>query len=96
MDSILFPLVIHYEGGKIVTNIPHMSHRREFQSTFYHFRLGDVKEMADRIISMRSMLASNLAKEGSSRNWQHITDQIGMFCYTGLKQDQVSSTVWQF
>ena len=26
---------------------------------------------------------------GSSHNWSHITDQIGMFCFTGLKPDQV-------
>ena len=54
------------------------------------FRLGDVKEMADRIILMRTLLRDNLKKEGSSRNWSHITDQIGMFCYTGLQPDQVS------
>lgn len=45
--------------------------------------------MADRIISMRTQLVSNLKKEGSSHNWQHITDQIGMFCFTGLKPEQV-------
>lgn len=45
--------------------------------------------MADRIISMRTMLKENLAKEGSSRNWQHITDQIGMFCFTGMNAAQV-------
>ncbi|KFV71052.1 hypothetical protein N307_01562, partial [Dryobates pubescens] len=52
-------------------------------------RLVEVKGMADRIISMRTQLVSNLKKEGSSHNWQHITDQIGMFCFTGLKPDQV-------
>ena len=31
--------------------------------------LKDVKGMADRIISMRQLLRSNLAKEGSSRDW---------------------------
>lgn len=46
--------------------------------------------MADRIIGMRTQLVSNLKKEGSSHNWQHITDQIGMFCFTGLKPEQVS------
>ena len=52
-------------------------------------RLVDVKGMADRIISMRTQLKDSLAKEGSSRNWQHITDQIGMFCFTGLKSKEV-------
>ena len=26
---------------------------------------------------------------GSIRDWSHVTDQIGMFCYSGLNQDQV-------
>ena len=42
--------------------------------------LKDVKGMADRIISMRQLLRSNLAKEGSSRDWAHITDQV-LFIY---------------
>ena len=52
--------------------------------------LKDVKGMADRIISMRTKLRDGLKKEGSSRNWQHITDQIGMFCFTGMNADQVA------
>jgi len=52
--------------------------------------LGDVKVMADRIIGMRTALRDGLTKEGSSRNWQHITDQIGMFCFTGMTPDQVA------
>ena len=54
-----------------------------------YLRLGDVKGMADRIISMRSSLVDFLKKEGSKHNWQHISDQIGMFCFTGLKPQQV-------
>ena len=49
--------------------------------------------MADRIITMRQELVSNLKKEGSIRNWSHIVDQIGMFCYTGLKPEEVNFTV---
>ncbi len=55
--------------------------------------LRDVKVMADRIIGMRAALKSNLEKEGSSRNWQHIVDQIGMFCYTGMDQKQVERII---
>lgn len=51
--------------------------------------LKEVKIMADRIITMRQQLVSNLTQCGSQRNWQHITDQIGMFCFTGLNQQQV-------
>jgi len=55
--------------------------------------LQDVKGMADRIISMRSMLKEGLAKEGSTKDWSHITDQIGMFCYTGMNQQQVEKII---
>ena len=41
----------------------------------------DVKEMAERIISMRDKLRKELEAVGSKHNWQHITDQIGMFAY---------------
>ncbi|KYO27507.1 aspartate aminotransferase, mitochondrial isoform A [Alligator mississippiensis] len=58
--------------------------------------LGEVKGMADRIIGMRTQLVSNLKKEGSSYNWQHITDQIGMFCFTGLKPEQVERLTKEF
>jgi len=45
--------------------------------------------MADRIISMRSKLVKGLKDVGSSRDWKHITDQIGMFCFSGLTPEQV-------
>lgn len=51
--------------------------------------LVDVKGMADRIIGVRSKLQEHLKKNGSTRNWSHITDQIGMFCFTGLKVPEV-------
>lgn len=56
---------------------------------FFLLRLCEVKGMADRIISMRTQLRENLQEEGSSKNWCHITDQIGMFCFTGLTPPQV-------
>lgn len=46
--------------------------------------LGEVKGMADRIIKMRALLKENLKKQGSKHDWSHITNQIGMFAYTGL------------
>lgn len=50
----------------------------------------EVDHMAQRIISMRTKLRSLLEqKHRSALPWNHITDQIGMFCYTGLKADQV-------
>lgn len=58
--------------------------------------LGEVKGMADRIISMREKLVAGLKREGSTHNWQHVTDQIGMFCFTGLKPDQVERMTKEF
>jgi len=58
--------------------------------------LVELKGMADRIIGMRTKLRENLTNEGSSLNWQHITDQIGMFCFTGLKPDQVERLINEF
>ncbi|KAG4074950.1 hypothetical protein HA402_009375 [Bradysia odoriphaga] len=58
--------------------------------------LVEVKGMADRIISMRTALKNNLVKLGSTRSWDHITDQIGMFCYTGLKPNQVERITKEF
>lgn len=47
--------------------------------------------MADRIINMRTALYDILVKElGSTKNWEHIKNQIGMFCYTGLTPEQVA------
>ena len=31
-----------------------------------------------------------LLREGSSRDWKHITDQIGMFAFTGMTPEQVA------
>ncbi|KAI6182415.1 Aspartate aminotransferase [Aphelenchoides bicaudatus] len=58
--------------------------------------LSDVKLMADRIIGMRTQLKSLLAKEGSTRNWNHITDQIGMFCFTGISPEQVEKLTKEY
>lgn len=51
----------------------------------------ELKGMADRIREMREALVAELKKQGSTKNWSHITDQIGMFCYTGLTEAQVET-----
>jgi len=76
-------------GARIVTTIlNNPSLRQEW--------LGDVKGMADRIISMRTQLRNGLEKEGSVKNWTHITDQIGMFCFTGMTAEQVGRLSSEF
>jgi len=49
----------------------------------------DVKVMADRIIGARQALVDNLKGLGSKRTWNHITNQIGMFAYSGLSEKEV-------
>lgn len=58
--------------------------------------LQEVKGMADRIITVRTQLKENLAKKGSKKDWSHITDQIGMFCFTGLQAPQVERLTKEF
>ncbi|XP_065200314.1 aspartate aminotransferase, mitochondrial [Planococcus citri] len=58
--------------------------------------LKEVKGMADRIISMRTQLKDYLLQKGSKQDWSHITDQIGMFCFTGLKPAQVERLTKEF
>jgi aspartate aminotransferase len=58
-------------------------------SKLYGQWLSEVKDMADRVISMRTALKDGLKKAGSTKNWSHITDQIGMFCFTGMTPAQV-------
>lgn len=43
--------------------------------------------MAERILQMRALLKSELIKAGSTHQWDHITDQIGMFAFTGMSAD---------
>jgi aspartate aminotransferase len=40
--------------------------------------------MATRIADMRTLLKKELQAAGSGLNWDKITDQIGMFAFTGL------------
>jgi aspartate aminotransferase len=49
----------------------------------------ECKTMADRIISMRNALREAIVAAGSTKDWSHVTSQIGMFCYSGLTADQV-------
>lgn len=48
-----------------------------------------LKVMVDRIQAMRSGLKERLQKLGTPGNWDHITNQIGMFSYLGLTPPQV-------
>lgn len=49
----------------------------------------NLRTMSGRIISMRNALRAKLEELGTPGTWNHITDQIGMFSYTGLTEPQV-------
>lgn len=50
----------------------------------------NLREMSGRIISMRHTLRAKLEELGTPGKWNHITDQIGMFSFTGLSEAQVA------
>lgn len=52
--------------------------------------LSELKSMTDRIKNMRSGLRKELETLAPEEKWNFITDQIGMFTYTGLSNDQVT------
>lgn len=56
----------------------------------------EVKIMADRIIEMRHALRSRLESLNTPGKWSHITEQIGMFSFTGLTEPQVKRLVNEF
>jgi aspartate aminotransferase len=51
----------------------------------------NLQTMSGRIIDMRKALRSKLEELGTPGTWNHITDQIGMFSFTGLNEQQVAN-----
>ncbi|GAB1730482.1 hypothetical protein NU195Hw_g5966t1 [Hortaea werneckii] len=56
----------------------------------------DLRTMSGRIIEMRKQLRNKLEQMGTPGTWNHITDQIGMFSFTGLNEQQVQKLREQF
>ncbi|KAJ8916151.1 hypothetical protein NQ315_016290, partial [Exocentrus adspersus] len=54
------------------------------QSFAKNFGKDNIKTMSFRIIEMRRLLREALERLGTPGDWTHITNQIGMFSYTGL------------
>lgn len=70
-------------GGRIVgkvLNTPEL--RQEWMDS--------IRTMSSRIIKMRNLLKEELINLKTPGNWDHITQQIGMFSYTGLNEEQVN------
>lgn len=68
-------------GGQIVYEI--LSNRPN-----YILWKNELKSLADRIKSMRALLRSEIEKLATPGNWSHVTQQTGMFSFTGLTPQQ--------
>eukprot|EP00560_Eucampia_antarctica_P008232 CAMPEP_0197823886 /NCGR_PEP_ID=MMETSP1437-20131217/1200_1 /TAXON_ID=49252 ORGANISM="Eucampia antarctica, Strain CCMP1452" /NCGR_SAMPLE_ID=MMETSP1437 /ASSEMBLY_ACC=CAM_ASM_001096 /LENGTH=410 /DNA_ID=CAMNT_0043423273 /DNA_START=17 /DNA_END=1249 /DNA_ORIENTATION=- len=66
-----------------------VAHRVMTDSTLRILWENELKEMSGRINKMRSELRRLLEQKLPGTSWKHVTDQIGMFSYTGLTKDQV-------
>ncbi|WFD42282.1 aspartate transaminase [Malassezia psittaci] len=56
--------------------------------------LEELRGMSGRIQDMRAKLKNLLTQEfGSKRNWDHITNQIGMFAFLGISPEQVEELI---
>ena len=49
----------------------------------------NLRTMSGRIIEMRNQLRAKLEEQKTPGSWTHITEQIGMFSFTGLTEEQV-------
>jgi len=55
--------------------------------------LDELVAVTDRITKMRKLLRSTLERIGAKGTWNHVTDQIGMFSFTGLSVKQSEAMV---
>jgi aspartate aminotransferase len=58
--------------------------------------LSELTLMSQRIVDMRNALRGAIEAKGTPGTWNHVTDQIGMFTYTGLTPPQVERMVNEF
>jgi aspartate aminotransferase, cytoplasmic len=76
-------------GGRIVgkvLNTPDL--RQEWMDS--------IRTMSSRIIKMRNLLKAELINLKTPGTWEHITQQIGMFSYTGLSETQVKMLIEKY
>lgn len=59
----------------------------------YNQWLADMQKMAGRIQTMRTSIVQKLRGLNNPHDWSHITNQIGMFAYTGLNKQQCEKLI---
>jgi len=52
--------------------------------------------MAERIQDMRVQLVAKLKEVGSTHDWSHVTNQIGMFAFTGMSAEMVDRLTGEY
>ena len=62
----------------------------------YQQWLGELTQMRNRIRTMRKMLADEMARIGSKRDFSFVTRQNGMFSFTGLSPEQIDRLADEF
>eukprot|EP01083_Nonionella_stella_P002466 7119_1 len=84
LKSIIRPMYSNppAHGARIVKRI--LSNEK-----YYLEWKNEMNEMSQRIIEMRKKLRNKLEILNTPGTWNHITDQIGMFTFTGLNKKQV-------
>jgi len=55
--------------------------------------MDNLKQVTERMNSMRKLLRNELEKIGTKGTWNHVTNQIGMFTFTGLTVKQSTTMV---
>jgi aspartate aminotransferase, cytoplasmic len=58
--------------------------------------MDSIRTMSSRIIKMRNLLKEELINLKTPGTWDHITQQIGMFSYTGLNEKQVKILIEKY
>lgn len=69
-------------AGKILTN---PENRKQW--------LVELKNVTNRMNSMRDALKAALVKNGTKGNWDHVTSQIGMFSFLGISPKQCEQMI---
>ena len=64
----------------------------ELTSMYYD----DCRTMANRIRAMRERLVDALRKVGSVHDWSHVTEQIGMFAFTGMSPEMCDALTSEY
>lgn len=67
-------------GGRIVARVLGNKQNKEMW-------LQELKAVSARIKKQRTLLREGLERQNTPGCWKHITDQIGMFSYTGLTRE---------